>query len=94
MFIRLTARLRAAGNHLRVAWHAWHDPATRWPGKLGLVAMALYLLSPFDLLPDWIPLLGWIDDLMLISIVLPLFLRLLPADVLLRAQRRAGMTVR
>ena len=56
--------------------------------------MALYLLSPFDLLPDWIPLLGWIDDLMLISIVLPLFLRLLPADVLLRAQRRAGMTVR
>ena len=63
--MRLILRLRAAGRHLLVIWHAWRDPALKWPGRLVLIAIALYLLSPVDLVPDWLPVLGWLDDLAL-----------------------------
>ncbi len=88
--MRLMRRLRAAGRHLLVAWHAWRDPALRWPGRLMLAAVALYLLSPIDLMPDGIPLLGWLDDFALLGFALPLFLKLLPAGVLKEARRKAG----
>lgn len=91
MLLRLGTRLRAAGRHLLVGWHAWRDPALAWPGRLMLALMALYLLSPFDLVPDWLPVLGWLDNLALVSLVLPMLLRLLPAEVLRQAQRRAGL---
>jgi uncharacterized membrane protein YkvA (DUF1232 family) len=90
MVFRLTRRLRAAGRHLLIGWHAWRHPALRWPGRLVLVLMALYLVSPIDLLPDGIPLLGWLDDIALVVIVLPLFLKLLPADIVREARRKAG----
>ncbi len=91
MLLRLGGRLRVAGRHLLVGWHAWCDPALRWPGKLMLALIALYLLSPFDLVPDWLPVLGWLDDVALVGLVLPVLLRLLPADVLRQARRRAGL---
>lgn len=89
MLLRLGSRLRAAARHLQVAWHAWCNPAMTWHGKLVLVGMAVYVLSPIDIVPDWIPLLGWVDDLVLIGIVLPLFMKLLPPDVLRQAQQAA-----
>jgi len=88
--IRLIRRLRAAGRHLLVAWHALLDPALRWPGRLMLIAVGLYLLSPVDLIPDGIPLLGWLDDVVLVTFVLPLLLKLLPSSVLRDAQKKAG----
>lgn len=91
--MRLLLRLRAAGRHLLVAWHAWRDPALRWPGRLVLVALALYLLSPIDLIPDGIPLLGWLDDFALIAFVLPRLLKMLPAGVLREARKKAGAPV-
>ena len=91
MLLRLGTRLRAAGLHLLVGWHAWRNPALGWPGKLMLALMALYLLSPVDLVPDWVPLLGWLDDIALVGLVLPVLLRLLPPEVLRQARRRAGL---
>lgn len=90
--MRLISRIRAAGRHLLVAWHAWRHPGLRWPGRLMLVAVAIYLLSPVDLIPDGIPLLGWLDDLALIAYVLPLLLRLLPSDIVEVARRCASAT--
>ncbi len=90
MLWRLGARWRAASRHLRVGWHAWRNPALKWHGRVVLLGMVIYVLSPIDILPDWIPLLGWVDDIVLISIVLPLFMKLLPADVLRQARQSAG----
>lgn len=89
--MRLMLRLRAAGRHLLVVWHAWRDPALRWPGRVMLVAIALYLMSPIDLVPDGIPLLGWLDDIALVAYGLPLLIRLLPAEIVKAARIRAGM---
>ena len=90
MLLRLIARLRTAGRHMRIGWHAWHHPALRWPGRLGLLALALYVISPIDLIPEGIPLLGWLDDLLVISCLLPLLLQRLPPEVLRSARQRAG----
>lgn len=88
--MRLMRRLRSAGRHLLVAWYAWRNPALRWPGRAMLVAVTLYLLSPVDLIPDGIPLLGWLDDVALVAFVLPLLLKMLPAPVLQEARKKAG----
>ncbi len=92
--LRLTRRLRAAAGHLRIGWYAWRNPALRWPGKLVLALMALYLVSPIDIVPDTLPLLGWLDDFALAAIILPLMLKLLPADVLREAKEKAGVSDR
>lgn len=90
MIGRLLLRLRAAGKHCRIAWYAWRHPNLPLTGRLLLIAIALYVLSPLDVVPDALPVLGWLDDLALISIVLPLLLKLLPGDVLAEARRQAA----
>jgi uncharacterized membrane protein YkvA (DUF1232 family) len=54
--------------------------------------VAAYALSPIDLIPDFIPILGYLDDLVLIPLGLALVIRLLPATVLVSARARAQET--
>ena len=87
--MRLQRKLRSAGKHLLIAWYAFRHPSTPLPGKLALFAMAVYVISPVDLIPDTFPVLGWIDDAALISFGLPALLRLLPAKVLEASRERS-----
>lgn len=62
-------------------WRALRHPfAPSWL-KLGTAGLVLYLLSPVDLIPDIVPLLGVVDDLVLVPLVLGWMLRRLPAHV-------------
>lgn len=90
MMGRLLLRLRASWRHLRVAWYAWRDPKLPLAGRLMLTAIVIYVVSPIDLMPDVVPVLGWLDDLTLIGLVLPLLLRLLPGEVLAQARQQAA----
>jgi uncharacterized membrane protein YkvA (DUF1232 family) len=54
-----------------------------------LIGMVIYVISPIDLIPDAIPILGWLDDLALITLILPLLLKLLPEEVLTKARRQS-----
>jgi uncharacterized membrane protein YkvA (DUF1232 family) len=61
---------------------ALRDPRVPWYAKaLGAVIVA-YALSPIDLIPDFIPVLGYLDDLVLVPLGLILMMRLIPANVL------------
>jgi uncharacterized membrane protein YkvA (DUF1232 family) len=60
------------------------DPALPRPVKIALVAAVVYLASPIDLVPDFIPLLGWLDDALLAAIVLDGLLNFVDRDLLLR----------
>ena len=63
-------------------WFAGKHPKTPWYAKaLGLFVVA-YALSPIDLIPDFIPVLGYVDDVLLLPGLIWLTLRLLPSDVL------------
>jgi len=59
-------------------WIAARDPRTPWYAKAAAGAVAAYALSPFDLIPDFIPVLGYLDDLLIVPLGIALVIRLVP----------------
>jgi uncharacterized membrane protein YkvA (DUF1232 family) len=64
-----------------LAWRLFRDRRLPLGAKVLLPALALYLALPFDLIPDFIPVLGYLDDLLVVLLVSALLLRALPRDV-------------
>jgi uncharacterized membrane protein YkvA (DUF1232 family) len=62
---------------------------TPWPVRLLAIAVAAYALSPIDLIPDFIPVLGYLDDLLIVPLGLLLVIRLLPPHVLDASREQA-----
>lgn len=62
-------------------WFAARHPRTPWYAKALGVFVVAYALSPIDLIPDFIPVLGYVDDVLLLPALIWLAVRLLPADV-------------
>jgi uncharacterized membrane protein YkvA (DUF1232 family) len=60
---------------------AARDPRVPWYAKAVVALVAGYALSPIDLIPDFIPVLGYLDDLLLLPLGIALAIRLIPADV-------------
>jgi uncharacterized membrane protein YkvA (DUF1232 family) len=71
-----------------VLWLAARDPRVPWRAKAVAGAVAAYALSPVDLIPDFIPVLGYLDDLIIVPAGILLALWLIPATVVeeLRAE--------
>jgi len=67
---------------------AVRDPRVPWYAKAVGTCIVAYALSPIDLIPDFVPVLGYLDDLALVPLGLLLVLRLIPADIL--AEHRAA----
>jgi uncharacterized membrane protein YkvA (DUF1232 family) len=61
---------------------AVRDPRVPWYAKAVGACVVAYALSPIDLIPDFVPVLGYLDDLVLVPLGLMLVLRLIPADIL------------
>ena len=70
-------------------YYATRDPRTPWSAKLVAGLVVAYALSPIDLIPDFIPVLGYLDELILLPAGIWLALRLIPAAVLSDARKRA-----
>jgi uncharacterized membrane protein YkvA (DUF1232 family) len=77
--------IRTLVHNLRVDVHAvWlcaRDPAVPLAVRLFGLAVAAYALSPIDLIPDFIPILGLVDDIILIPLGVWLFARMIPAAI-------------
>ena len=75
-------------------WFAGKHPLTPWCAKaLGLFVVA-YALSPIDLIPDFIPVLGYLDDMILLPVLIWLTVKLLPAEVLAECRIQADEWMR
>jgi len=85
-----TARLRALKRESLVVYYAARDPRLPWHVRLLALAVAAYALSPIDLIPDFIPVLGYLDDLVLVPLGVALVVKLTPGDVLADARERAA----
>jgi uncharacterized membrane protein YkvA (DUF1232 family) len=70
--------------------YAARDPRVPWYARAFIVCVAAYALSPIDLIPDFIPVLGYVDDLILLPLGMVLALELVPADVLAECRAKAG----
>ena len=79
---RLKAWARALKRDVVALWLAARDPRTPLAAKLLAGAVAAYALSPIDLIPDFIPVLGYLDDLLLVPAGIWLAVRLIPAGLL------------
>lgn len=79
---------RLRGDALAL-WFCARDPRTPVVPKLLALALAAYAFSPIDLIPDFIPILGYLDELILLPAGLWLCLKLIPSPVLADARRQA-----
>ena len=70
-------------------WFAYRHPATPWPVKLLCAFVVAYALSPIDLISDFIPVLGYVDDLLLLPALIWLAVRMLPPSVLEQSRKSA-----
>jgi uncharacterized membrane protein YkvA (DUF1232 family) len=68
---------------------AARDPRVPWYAKAIAIAVAAYAFSPIDLIPDFIPIVGYLDDLILVPLGLLLALWLIPPDVLAECRAKA-----
>lgn len=93
----LRPRLRAWARRLKrdavTLWFAYRDPRTPLAIKLLCAFVVAYALSPIDLIPDFIPVLGYLDDVLLLPALIWLALRCLPPPVVQDSRARADAWV-
>ena len=82
MIAKLKALARQLKQELKVYRLVLKHPQTPWPAKLFLGLAVGYLLLPFDLIPDFIPILGQLDDVVIIPVLLYLALLFIPKSVI------------
>jgi uncharacterized membrane protein YkvA (DUF1232 family) len=91
--LAVRARLRTWSRSLKAETHALYlavrDPRTPWYAKALGICIVAYALSPIDLIPDFIPILGYLDDILIVPAGLWIVRRLIPRDVLAKSRERA-----
>lgn len=88
MWKRLTLLWTVVRGDARQLWFALRHPGAPGWLKLGTALIALYLLSPVDLLPDALPFIGVIDDIVLVPLAIRFLLRRLPPEIAAAAAAR------
>ncbi len=88
MFKRLTLLWSVVRGDARQLWFALRHPAAPGWLKLGTAMIALYLFSPIDILPDFIPFIGMVDDIVLVPLAIRWLLNRLPPEIARSAATR------
>lgn len=81
---------KALKRQVMVLWFSCRHPQTPLLPKVLAVVVVAYALSPIDLIPDFIPALGYLDDVILLPLGIWLVIRLLPTGVLEECRRQAA----
>lgn len=93
----LLTELKQRVRHLKAETFALYlaarDPRTPWYAKLLVAGIVAYALSPIDLIPDFVPVIGYLDDLILIPIGIALAIKLIPHQVLVECRELANETI-
>lgn len=74
-------KARQLRNEVYVLYLAFRDPRVPWYARAFIIAIIAYALSPVDLIPDFIPVLGYLDDLIIIPAGIYLALKMVPREV-------------
>jgi uncharacterized membrane protein YkvA (DUF1232 family) len=86
-------KLKAWANSIKrdvyALYLAARDSRVPWFAKALALATAAYALSPIDLIPDFIPVLGYLDDIVIVPLAIVLTVRLIPAEVMLDLRLQA-----
>ena len=92
MLEKLRSRAQILQTDIQALRIAFRDPRTPWLAR-GLIALAAaYALSPIDLIPDFVPILGYLDDLILVPAGIALAVRMIPPQVWAESRETAQQT--
>ncbi len=89
MFAAIRQWARRIKQDAVMLWFAYKDPRTPWLPKIISMLAVAYALSPIDLIPDFVPVLGFLDDAVLLPAMIWLAVRLLPDDVVTACRQLA-----
>lgn len=89
MWQRLKGWAKALRNDVMTLWFAGRHPQTPTAAKFLALALAAYALSPIDLIPDFIPILGYLDEVLLLPIGIYFCLKMIPVAVLAQCREQA-----
>ena len=90
MLEKIKARARALKNEALAVYLAAKNPRTPWYAKALIFFVVAHTFSPIDLIPDFIPVLGYLDDLIITPGGLWLAVRMIPPEVLAEAREQAA----
>lgn len=89
MFEQIKKRAKQLKSELYVLLLAYRDPRVPLYAKLFVMCVVAYAFSPIDLIPDFIPILGYLDDLILVPLGIMLAIRMIPREVLVGCRKLA-----
>jgi uncharacterized membrane protein YkvA (DUF1232 family) len=87
---RLKCWARTIKRDVHALYLASRDPRVPWYAKALAIVVAGYALSPIDLIPDFIPVLGYLDDVILVPLGILLVIRLIPPDIMAKHRELAS----
>ena len=87
--INLKTWAKALKRDVMTLWFALKHPLTPWYARAFAAILTAYALSPIDLIPDFIPILGYLDDLIIVPVGVWLLLRMVPTQVLADSRAQA-----
>ncbi len=98
MIARMIARLKnwlgIAKRDAHALYLAGRDPRVPWYAKALAIAVAGYVLSPIDLIPDFIPILGYLDEVILVALGIYLVVRLIPPEIMAEHRNTASAALK
>ncbi len=87
-------RARQLKTEVYALYLAYRDPRVPWYARVFAACIVAYAFSPLDLVPDFIPVLGYLDDLVFIPLGIALAIRMIPPSVLEESREKAAQAVR
>ena len=91
--MHLTKNWKQRVTHLKTETYAiymaYKDPRVPWYAKILIAFVVAHTFSPIDLIPDFIPILGYLDDLIIAPLGIALAIRMIPKDVMLECREAA-----
>jgi len=90
---RLILWARWLKRDVMTLWFAFKHVGAPWYTRLLTVLLAIYVVSPVDLMPDFIPLVGYLDDMVIVPAGVWVLLRLIPGPVLIDCQEQADKRI-
>ncbi len=94
MIATLKNRAHVLKREAYALYIAIHDPRVPWYAKVFMGLVVAHTFSPIDLIPDFIPLLGYLDDLVVIPLGIALALKMIPAEVMADVRQQADELLR
>jgi uncharacterized membrane protein YkvA (DUF1232 family) len=88
-FEKLKQRAKDLKREVYTLYLAYKDPRTPWYAKIFTGMVVAYALSPIDLIPDFIPVIGYLDDLILVPLGIAAAIKMMPPDVMAECRIKA-----